>query len=258
MFKLSEIIRIFPKSVQTENIHSSERIKEKSLFFLRLINLIINIIICTCDMIVVGGGKFWRYFTQWGLVLTILTLILLIFSYLSSTLSSPNQVIEHPKRRVRKLNYLGLVLYEMCWATECLITLVFWAVLMPLFAHHLLNPQQKYIGLVYIGILGAHITPIIWLILEAVFNQIRFIPGHIWFPFGFTFIYMIVDIIITFADGESAYPILTYRDWLTPIVIIAFLLLLIGFWTLGFYIHEKKYRNYISKYQSMSEQYIEL
>ena len=241
MFKINELCIIFPSSNHSEYIHSPHKVTERFLLIFRSISLIINLTVCGIVMFQIGNRNFWRFFTQWGLVLTSITLVFLPFSYISS-----QPITESKDKCLRRgrMNYICLILYEMCWTTECLITLVFWCVLLPMLIGDISNwiSNGGNAVLVYITIFGAHLTPIIWLILEAIFSKFRFVPGHIWFSFGFTLLYMIVDIICTFVNGESAYPMLTYKDWLTPLVLIAFLALLIAFFLLGFWLHERKFR----------------
>ena len=128
-----------------------------------------------------------------------------------------------------------------------MITIVYFCVLVPIIGSNFFNTDRAHPGLVYVSRLTTHTIPLISIIIDAYFNTIRFTLGHIYFPFLFVILYLIIDLILTFTTGMNAYPMLDYTNYLTALFVISFLILLFLVFIFGLYIHEKKYLMYVQK-----------
>ena len=202
----------------------SEIISNKGLLVIRSITLTLNIII-TIYAGYRSHSDFGRYFTKWGLMLSIITLFFLL---LATCCSSP------------QLNYISLILYETSWTVSAGITLIYWSILLPISGgYDESDPILKIVSRIC-----THSVPLISMIIDAVFNNYRFTFGHIWFPIGFLILYLIFDVVLTFTTGHNAYSLLNYQNYYSLLVIFGFMAIFLAFFLLAYYIHKIKYVPY--------------
>ena len=170
-----------------------------------------------------------RYFTQWGLFITSFAQIgLLINHYIGHKIGITIIKTLHMTGKLRKPFLIVLILFEVSWTSEMLITVVFWI--------FLFKDTLEARGFEFVHTVLVHVVPFVYVALDMGFNQIRFLKFHVLFPVLLLFVWGIVDIAVTFAIDQSAYPILTWHSYVSALVaLLECLLPLSCFSCLDFY-----------------------
>ena len=242
-------------------VNSSIMVSRRTLSIIRLSFAFVLLLISIQGQIMWLERQYWRYFTQWGLTLSCITLCLMgISPYISSPTAQSEGLLDNASLNVEdsqssvqhfslpfpskgRLSMLIYVLYETSWTIDVLISTVFWLILLPFFFLDnkiMTKFDVEATAWVYIFNISAHALPILFFSIDNIFNLLAFTPHHYWFPFFFTFVYMLMDLILAFTTGESAYPILTYKNGYTPLVIIGFFVFLCLGFALGYFWQHKK------------------
>jgi hypothetical protein len=148
------------------------------------------------------------YFTNWGIYLTTITYtFLFIFTvrqYLckkdkESVMDTYSKNFYSPWRIWK----WGIFFYETSLTFEIIITLFFWAVLVPG-----LSEESKRNPWTFID----HIAPIIILGIDYCLNRIPFNLRHLPISMGMMLAYGVVNMSYTLATGHPIYDPLTYKD----------------------------------------------
>ncbi len=181
----------------------------------------------------------------------------------STTTSPQNQLVQSISRvsvRQKKLYYYtspldttSLILFEMAWSAEILITIVSWFILIAVdFKEIAKEEQESFSGFMFMA--EAHTVPISVLIVEIVLNRIRFVHRHLFFGIGFVLLFGLMDMSFSYALGKAAYaPVLTWKDFKTPLILMGFAGVLVTGFYLGYWIGEKKENAYQRKIKKMLE-----
>jgi len=158
--------------------------------------------------------KAYLFLTTWGVHLTCLSQLLIFIS----------SIIEHNSSRFWGERYLWRftwVLFEILVPMNILITLVFWVFLYPDLIGRDFKTTQK------VEFFTSHSLPLIVTQIDFWVNGWMFKYSHLVIVIGFAIVYMIVNLIATFALGTPLYPIITWKDWGTAIFVPCLMILII-------------------------------
>jgi len=154
------------------------------LFKTRIVSLVVLATFCIYDLIDSGAGYF-RYFTQWGLLLSNI--------YFIASIIFPT----HPKLKI---------LFQIAWTNEGLITVIFWFILVPLYICYpdaVSNLKEDLLAI--IDRIAAHLLPMVTLTLELslsnwTLGKIDFVYSYI-----FMFTYCMTDGFLVMSGKKEAY-----------------------------------------------------
>ena len=132
-------------------------------------------------------------FTQWGLIITGITFIILFICSLPRFRNSPGSFIHK----------LGFFFFELSWICEMVITIVFWAILV-VFNH---SEAKAYSWVVITFMIESHLIPMILLSIDFFQNQMEFQPRHGCFLAIIPIAYAAISIYFAFVYNIYAYPI---------------------------------------------------
>lgn len=155
------------------------------------------------------------FLTHWGCILTALYFTLVLAAY-----------------RYPRLGPAACVLYETSTVLETFIALLFWVTVYPFVD---LNVSFLYTLSVHAGLL-------LLLLLDYPFNCIRFRLRHFWVTVLVLGLYLLMYIPVAFLI-QPIYPMVTFRDAGTVVMLaVAFLLVYALHW-LGLKADQRKYRD---------------
>ena len=164
---------------------------------------------------------FFTFFTNWGMMLTLITFALL---FISTCLNESTCISLH------KFAYL---MFEISLIAECVITLFFWGVLVPYNPKYFNGITRSFITTEF------HSVPFFALIIEFSISRMRFQLNHIPLVFIPALCYMIFSIILSHVYDIVPYPMLDWKSLTSAFVAIGLIALFLGFFMLCYFIGKK-------------------
>eukprot|EP01022_Parablepharisma_sp_SALTPOND_P033776 TRINITY_DN895_c0_g1_i1.p1 TRINITY_DN895_c0_g1~~TRINITY_DN895_c0_g1_i1.p1 ORF type:complete len:248 (+),score=5.68 TRINITY_DN895_c0_g1_i1:473-1216(+) len=166
------------------------------------------------------------FFTSWGIILS-----WVCFGFLLCATLYPN-----PKRTQFLLYKATYVLYETAWTSQVVITIFFWTVLTPM------NPKWLHSGRIHriLMVTMNHAFAIIIFLADTLINRMEFYLPHILFPGCIALGYTILGITLSYNIGFVAYPVLTWKDWISLVSAFGIIVLFTGSFIGGYYIGKLK------------------
>ena len=172
------------------------------------------------------GIPTFKFLTSWGAYFV-------MFSFIFIYIATIDQ-IEHP-RKIEGWRFtlwrVTIILMEISVTVQTLIVLIFWSLLY--------HPHQP-ITLNYIYTHLIHSLPYIFILIEFYKCQWVFRWSHIIFVWAFMIFYLFLNLAVTVYTGKPVYPIMTWNDMLTVVIIISFSVLIILFFYIFYTIAEKR------------------
>jgi len=170
------------------------------------------------------------FFTYWGICISWACFTFLFISTL----------ISYKKNTIILLFKITHIMFETAWTIQLLITIFFWGVLMPV-NHGWIYTSPDYRKLMTVC---EHAFAIIILFADLSINNMKFHIPHLIFPAIIGLCYMIMGICLSWTIGFVAYPILTWKDFLSVGCSIAVMALMVGSFFVGYYSWRLKCRIY--------------
>ncbi len=206
--------------------------RKSCLPILRLVAVIIFIAIYIHSYFAMEGYRIYYLiaFTEWGLLMTTVTFVLLLFA----------SHIKTEGRTKQRVNCLAYVFFEISWTADVVITIVFWSILVVVD----IEQARAYDFEVLAFTCETHLIPMILLAIEYYNNSVRFTKTHAVFAFTPAFLYTIVSIISSLVYDMPVYPILTWKDYKSIIFGPLIMALFAGGFLSGYLIGERKHRRH--------------
>jgi len=158
---------------------------------------------------------YFIYLTHWGVVLT----------FLFNCVSLASLVC----KRADPVAYL---LFEVAWTVEWVVTLLFWTTIAPLVS-------LEGGDLVYNFVV--HILPMALLLLDFSLNRILFLRDHYSWVAALMLVYVLgVNLPVTLTY-QTVYPLITYDNAWTYLILLAAVLIAAGFFELAVYIKKRQF-----------------
>ena len=128
-----------------------------------------------------------KFLTIWGLCLSMVTFLVGLVMHLE---------------RENVSWKIFMVLFEMCFALEVIITLGFWVALWkPMSVMEEFKPVPKKLGLIL-----DHSLPLFCLGVDYSINQVPFVKMHHWILSLICIVYLIINLLVTKISGVPVYP----------------------------------------------------
>ena len=105
---------------------------------------------------------------------------------------------------------------------EFIITLVYWSMLLPYVL------KESWGTAVMIGLSLIHAYPFLSLLIELFCTVHLMRKRHLFITIIVGIVYVVVNITVTFARGDPVYPILTWREWQSAVLVVGVVVLIIG------------------------------
>ena len=141
------------------------------------------------------------YLTQWGANLTFIYVIAIQFANTQSS-----------KKFLRFLQ----ILFALCFTLQFIITLVYW---LALHKDLMISLQKRNTPqLITQVIIHLHTIPMFVLLIDFFNTNYKFELGDIVYLNGFSFCYLLVNLVLTKYYDEVIYPFLTWKDYTSVIV----------------------------------------
>jgi hypothetical protein len=182
---------------------AATRMNDKKLKIMRIGVLAACCLVFILKIVIGPKYKIYRPFTQWGLMLTILFYILMLIV-----------------NQVKPNHQLIAILFQTTWNLNFLISLTYWAILLPV---KLIYSSIK-LGNAWDLIYGfaAHTFPLIGSITEILYSPLPFTPYYILYAFLLICIFGICDSTAKLCGYVESYPIiLTWSNWVSIITMLA-------------------------------------
>ena len=189
----------------------------KYLRIVRLIGFIVNLFVFI--QMFVGNNVihgFYKFYTNWGLMMTIFTFLILS---ISSFISSETNI----------LHKFAYVLFEIIWTSNCVITIFFWGVL----------SWSGGAGSLGIWMIEAHTCPMLTTIADFIGTKLLMQFNHVLFVIIPGILYMILSIVYFVVDHDVFYNIMKWDSFQTYLIVIGFIGLYVGSFSLGWFIGKK-------------------
>ena len=250
MSKIKNLFNIFhniPSSYKYIHSPCCKYCNSVSLLIFRISGMLICLTTIIFGFLTMDALGYIGHFTEWGLTISFIAYIFLPLGHLLE-LKGSRQKENHnlmSRETPSKFNLWTQILVETSFATEFVISVAFFCLLLPVYYSYSTEKQDSFgipmgmLDKIYNG--AAHTFPILFLTAEILLNQMTFVQGHYWLSFLLCFFFILMDIILTFAAGRTAYGfVLTYRNYYTVFILLGLLLTLtIGF-LIGYYLTHKK------------------
>ncbi len=136
-------------------------------------------------------------YTQWGLIMTLVTFIMLT---ISSVVGSD------------RLEYIAGKLFVVAWSSECVITVFFWLILFV--AAIVTNQLTDDVSTIVYNI-QVHSLPMVLLFVEQRLDNIVFAKLDLLFTFIPFVPYSIISMIYAYEWDTTMYSVMNWHDWLS-------------------------------------------
>ncbi len=214
----------FPDSIKYQ-----ERISPKrDLFYLRTMRILAfvgqSMLLFNAFSLTTPFYIFFYFFTQWGVLISWITFA---FCLVSSFLPNETKF----QAWIHKAAY---VCFECAWVSQCVITIFFWLVLSWM-ASWLFDKLTTSIIMTEL-----HAFSMCMLAFDFVMNDMRFHKPHMFLSLIPPVLYGILSATIAYTTGVYAYPVLTWKDWMSVVVVIFLIALFVACFYLGRVLGDKK------------------
>ena len=221
------------KTTSLPNIFQSKSNSYAKLTIIRSIFFLLTSTLLICGLILMKRD-FFRYFTQWGL-----TFDALYFGFGVGIRFAIN-LSKYEDKQYATLRKVYRAAFEVGWTISWLISIVYWLILFPL----TINDGVRGPILMTIFDYSVHVIPLLGLILDMAYNQMDFMPYHVFYSISLILAFGFEDAIMVLCGKGEAYPdVLTWKDWLTVGSFIGFISISVGTFFTGYKISIKKLRN---------------
>ena len=252
---------MFPDEADLYQCFISEySLKTNRLLLIRIIFLILHIYFMIHAFFLYGEYWMFRFFTNWGLWLIIISEIVIIGSTYWLGRNVGNCEVCKCGSGVHKyrsdVGKCVQILFSIFWTIQMIIGLVyftFWLLMLVLYIFGIvdLEPEEtkedkddmqiELTPFIIVFSIVKHAVPTLYVILERIYTRIRLIYNHLWFPISIGLVFFIQDLLRTRNDGRSAYPGMSYDNIISFIGVPAMFALALFIYWLGKRIGEKKY-----------------
>ena len=198
----------------------NEKYKRNWIFKTRIISLIIALFFCVYELTTSGFGYF-RYFTQWGLMITNL--------YFGTALFAPNWKHLHQ-------------FFQIAWTNEALITIIFWLILLPVYLWHP-DVAANYKSDLFSTIdrIAAHFVPIAALSFDFSLGNWTISRWDFVYSYFLMFCYAMFDGFIVMSGKPEAYPlVMTWQNALSLLTLLVLNVIMVGIFTVSYVATRKK------------------
>lgn len=190
------ICPVFRNQHRDLDFHESKH--KNALKWFRILIIVPNLVLSLFVLLFEGKYSF-LYLTNWGLYLT-------FWYYFAAALS-------YQSRRLKQVCY---VFFEVLWPINVVITLAFWLYIFPA-----IYPDD------YLAIdLPTHTFPVTCTMTEFFISKIVFIRAHYIYPLSTLSIYLLLILLPYSLSQGPIYPGITFKNYITFIVIFGILVLL--------------------------------
>jgi hypothetical protein len=201
----------------------------KPLLWVRLCGLIGLVLVDIQGILFIPSAlTYVSKFTYWSLNLTLTAYIIFFISTFTAT---------KPTSTPRLIDKCAFFAFEIVWTSELVVTVFYWTALVwfsiPRFRAH-----------VYLLLSGieSHAFPLFMLAADFRLNSMRFVKGHLYYALIPPLLYSLVTLILAYTNDVEPYPILTWKDWLSLVVVVVLISLLVAAFFVGYWIGERKAR----------------
>lgn len=154
---------------------------------------------------VMEGWLNFIFLTNWGLHLTFFSLVL-NYRAAQDQMENPGQVTGFALLRWR----LAVIVFKVAISMEVVLTGLFWALLW--------HTPKEYTFFHYFNI-TTHSFPLAFLVLDFFLQKWVFRYNHVWIVLSVALIYAIFNYSWVVAYGKPIYPILTWKDYGSVVLI---------------------------------------
>lgn len=230
-----------PAKTPFRGLHNSLHISEMALFFFRVFKFLFFCSIIVW-MISEMGMRYFVFLTNWGF----------FTGWIYYTMILIDKLILKEKQECFK--QATMIIFEIAINAEFVIAIIYWLALFKMDYEHHENDLD--FGAWLFNTIAIHLIGFILLWLDFTVNQLKFRKKNVLIVFIFLSIYGIFNLVYSLTYG-SIYPIITWRDFQSYLLIVIMFILTYVHHFLGMTFHSKIKKKYIKdkkKYHSYKDE----
>ena len=218
-------------------IHESDILSQDRMFVLHIVGLAVTLQM-TVLMLMSYIERFVLFLTQWSAAITCLYFCSVVIYCL----------LHKHNCRPSWLWKLTHVLFEFAFTLGVVVTVVFWAVIIPVLAS-MSNIEdfirRKLTWFDYMLNIEIHGVNYLFVFTEFCFNRIEFVWTHYILVLLFGLAYMMLLVTHTLYTHTPVYPLITFDNWISLVFVLLALLSATLSFALGVCLSQRKKKRYV-------------